>query len=205
MIKSGTRQKASTMQNTQCNDSTSATQANPEWIHLTINRSSSAPPPVVKQERHSCTPENDVQRVARHATPISPDYSGSPGRKVAHPSMNWTDCIDHGCQIHLGEKQGSGWYPQFTRRSRKSIVAHNHDWRLEMEANPGQDWATLQPLPEEETEGLIRKSRAGSLVVTTIAMKTDGKRWTPAIIPDKWEKKGHCRKMTEGNTRRDEL
>jgi len=38
-------------------------------------------------------------------------------------------------------KQGSGWYPQFTRRSRKPSVAHNHDWRQEMEANQGEDWA----------------------------------------------------------------
>jgi len=59
--------------------------------------------------------------------------------------MNWMDCTDHGCQIHLGEKQESGWYPQFTRRSRKPSVAHEHDWRQEMEANPGEDWATQQP------------------------------------------------------------
>jgi len=58
--------------------------------------------------------------------------------------MNWTDCTDDGCQIHLGEKQGSGWYPQFTRRVRKPSVAHDHDWRQEMEANPGEDWAAQQ-------------------------------------------------------------
>jgi len=59
--------------------------------------------------------------------------------------MNWMDCTDDGCQIHLGEKQGSGWYPQFTRRSRKPSVAHDRDWRQEMEANPGEDWAPQQP------------------------------------------------------------
>jgi len=58
--------------------------------------------------------------------------------------MNWTDCTDDGCQIHLGEKQGSGGYPEFTRRSRKPSVAHDHDWRQEMEANPGEDWAPQQ-------------------------------------------------------------
>jgi len=142
---SGTPQKTSTMQNTQSKDSTGATQESPEWIHVTINRSSSALPPVVKQEQHSRTPENDGQCVARNATLTSPDYSGSPRREVAHPSMHWTDCTDDGCQIHLGEKQGSGWYPQFTRRSRKPRVAHDHDWRQEMEANPGEDWAPQQP------------------------------------------------------------
>jgi len=59
--------------------------------------------------------------------------------------MNWTDCTNDECQIHLGEKQGSGWYPQFTRRSRKPSVAHDHDWRQEMEANPGEDWVLQQP------------------------------------------------------------
>jgi len=59
-------------------------------------------------------------------------------------------------------------------------------------------------LAGEEQEGLITKSPAGCIVLTTIATNTDGKRWTPAITPDKWEIKGHCQKITEGNTRREE-
>jgi len=59
--------------------------------------------------------------------------------------MTWTDCTKDECQVHLSEKQGSGWYPQFTRRSRKASVAHDHDWRPEMEANPGEDWVPQQP------------------------------------------------------------
>jgi len=59
--------------------------------------------------------------------------------------MNWTDCTDYGCQIHLGEKQRSGWYPQFTRRSRKPSVANEPHWRQEIEANPGGEWAPPQP------------------------------------------------------------
>jgi len=132
------------MQNTQSNNSTNATQESTEWIHVTINRSSSAPPPVVIEERRPHTPDSDAQRFARNATPTRPEYSGSPRREVTHASMNWTDCTDVGCQMHLGEKQGSGWYPQFTRRSRKPSVAHDHDWRQEMEANSGEDRAPLQ-------------------------------------------------------------
>jgi len=108
-------------------------------------RASSAPPPIVQQERRSHTAERDAQRIARTATPTSPAYLGSPKREVAHTSMNWTDCTYAGCPLHLGEKQGSGWYPQFTRRSRKPSVAHDHDRRQEMEANPGEDWAPQQP------------------------------------------------------------
>jgi len=55
-----------------------------------------------------------------------------------------------------------------------------------------------------EPEGLITKSRAGSIVSTTIATNTDGKRWTPAIIHDKWKNRGHCQRMTEWNTGREE-
>jgi len=144
-IKSGTRQKTSTMQNTRSNDSTGAIQESPEWIPVTINGSCSAPPPVIKQERRSHIPENDAERIARNATPTSPEYLGSPRREVVHASMNWMDCTADGCQIHLSEKQGRGWYPQFTRRSRNPSVAHDHPWREEMEANPGEDWAPQQP------------------------------------------------------------
>jgi len=73
--------------------------------------------------------------------------------------MNWTDCTDDGCQIHLGEKQGSVWNPQFTRRSRKPSVAHDHDWRQEMEANRGEDWAPQQPRR--------RKARRAHLEITS--------------------------------------
>jgi len=191
------------MQNTQSNDSTSATQESTGWIHVTINRSSSAPSPVVKEERRSHTPESDAQRIARNATPTSPAYSGSPKREVAHASMNWTDGTDDGCQIHLGEKQGSGWYPQFTRRSRKPSVTHDHDWRQEMEANPGEDWAPQQQPHQRKARRAHGDPTSWGIVLTTTARNTDGKRWTPDTTPDKWEKKGNCQKMTEGNRGRE--
>jgi len=144
-IKSGTPQKASTMPNTQSHDSTGATQESPQWMHVTINRSSSAPSPMIKQERHSHSCKSDAQRIARNATPTSPEYSGSPKGDGAHASMNWTDCTNDECQIHLSEKQGSCGYPQFTRRSRKPSVAHDHDCRQVMEASPGEDWVPKQP------------------------------------------------------------
>jgi len=145
------------MQNTQSNDSTGATQESPEWIHVTINRSSSAPPPVVKQERRSHTPTSDAQRIARNATPTSPAYSGSPKREVAHASMNWTDCADDGCQIHLSKKQGSGWYPQITRRAKKP-------WKLWKHRSPTSEANSIAPpksLWQKTTtsNGSIRKKR----------------------------------------------
>jgi len=55
----------------------------------------------------------------------------------------------------------------------------------------------------EEPEGLITKSRAGSIVLTTVAKNTDEKRWTPATTPAKWEKKENCQITTEGNRGRE--
>src|ERR1700712_3735812 len=92
--KSGTPRKTSTMQNSQSNDSTNATQENQDWIHVTINRSSSAPPPVVKQERQSRTPSQEewhnAEHIARNATRTSPPYSGPVEPK--HAAMSWTAC-----------------------------------------------------------------------------------------------------------------
>jgi len=74
------------------------------------------------------TPLHESSRNEIVATQLQQkEYTASPRREVVHTCMNWTDSINDGCQIHLGEKQGSGWYPQFPRRSRKPSVAHEHD------------------------------------------------------------------------------
>jgi len=195
--------KTSTMQNTQSDNSTGATQESPEWIHVTINRSFSAPPPIVEQERRWHTPESEAQRVSRNATPTSPEYSGSTKKEVEHASMNCTDCTDDGCQIHLSEKQGSGWYQNSPgdRENQVSPTTTTGDrrWKQTQERTGPHNI-----LAGEEPEGLTTKSRAGSIVSTTTATNSDGERWTPAITPDKWEKKGRYQRMTEGNTRREE-
>ena len=201
--KSGTPQKTTTMQNTQCNDSTGASQESPEWIHITMNISSSAPPSIIKQERHSLSPGSNAQRVARNATPTSPEYSGSPKREVAHASMNWTDCTNDECPIHLSENRGQAG-------------THNSPEDREDQVSPTTTtgdgrWKRTQEktgchnnLVGGEPEGLITKSWAGSIVSTTIATKTDGKRWTQAITPNRWGKKGHCQSTTGGKTKREE-
>jgi len=117
--------------------------------------------------------------------------------------MSWTHCVDNECQIHLSEKQGSGCYLQFTRTSREPSVPHDHDWRQEMKANPGEDWAPQQPR-QRRARRLITKSQAGRIVSTTSATTTEGRRWTPATTPDKWQKEEHCQRITEGNTRREQ-
>jgi hypothetical protein len=33
-----------------------------------------------------------------------------------HASLNWTACYDNRCQMHLSDKQGSGWFPTEPRR-----------------------------------------------------------------------------------------
>jgi len=132
------------MQKKQSNDSTGNTQESLEWINVMINRSSSIGPPIISQERGSHTPESDAQRLASTPTPTSPEYLGSPAREVADASRSWTDCHNNECRIHLGANHGSGWYPRFSRRSRKQSVAHDHDWRQVIEVNLGENWATQQ-------------------------------------------------------------
>jgi len=202
-IKSGTPQKTSTMQNEQSNDSTGTTQESPEWIHVTSNRSSSAPPPVFKQEQRSHTPESDIQRIARNATPTSPAYSGSPRREVPHASMNWTDSTDDGCQIHLGKKQWSGWYPQFNRRSRKPSVAHDHDWRQEMEANPGEDWAPQQQPRRRRARRAYRDLRSWDHCFNDNCKEHHWEKVDAGYYPRQVEEKGHCGRMTEGSRGRE--
>jgi len=58
-------------------------------------------------------------------------------------------------------------------------------------------------LVSEGLEGPTETSRTGSLVLTTTARNTGGKRWTPDTTPDKCEKKGNGRRMTAGNIGRE--
>jgi len=118
--------------------------------------------------------------------------------------MSWTDCVDEGCRIQMSEKQGSGLYPQFTRRSRQLSVAHDHDWQQEMEGNPGEDSAPQQQTRQPRARKAHVELTGGSIVLTTIAKNTAGKGWTPNTTPDKWDKKGPCQKTTEGSNERDE-
>jgi len=58
-------------------------------------------------------------------------------------------------------------------------------------------------LVSERLEGLTETSQAGSIVLTTTARNTGGKKWTPDSTPDKWEKKGNCQRMIEENKGRE--
>ena len=161
------------------------------------------PPPVFKQPRHSRTPETHAERVTHNATPTSPEYSGCPRREVPHASMSRTHCTDDRCQNPSRRKQGSGWYPQFTRRLRKPSVAHDQDWRQQMEANQERNGLHNNNLVSEEPEGPMETSQPGSTVLKTTARNTGGKRYTLDTTPDKWEKKGPYQRMTGGNKRRE--
>ena len=38
--------------------------------------------------------------------------------RLAHARLSWTTCYDDGCSIHRGNKEGSGWFPQKSKRSK---------------------------------------------------------------------------------------
>jgi len=135
------------MQNTQSNYSTNGTQENQDWIHVTINRSCSAPPPVVKQEIRPHTPEDTGYYLAHNASPTTTEYSGTPRKEIQHASMKWTGCHDAGFPIYRSEKEGSGWYPQSIRRSRQPSIAQVHDkeWSQQLQESPVENWTPQQP------------------------------------------------------------
>jgi len=72
-------------------------------------------------------------------------------------------------------------------------------WKLTPESAGPHNHSPVSERPEGPTE----TSRAGSIVLTTTARNTGGKRWTPDTTPDKWEKKEPCKKMRGGNRKRD--
>jgi len=80
--KSGTRQKTSTMQNTQSNDSTGATQQTPEGIHFTSNRLSSGPPRSSKKN-DARTPRKASHNASHRTLPPLAQRTG------AHQDRRW--------------------------------------------------------------------------------------------------------------------
>jgi len=155
--KSGIQQTTSTMQNTQSNHSTGATQESPEWIHLTINGSSSAPHPIVKQERRSQTPESSAQHVARNATRTSTEYSGLLIREVAHASMNWTDALTMDAKSISAKNKGQAGTHNSPgdRENQVSPTTTTGDRRWERtQERPGPPNNLVSEGPEEPTETL---------------------------------------------------
>jgi hypothetical protein len=42
-------------------------------------------------------------------------------RNAEHASLNWVACYDDFCRVHIGEKDGAGWYPQEPARYDSSV------------------------------------------------------------------------------------
>jgi len=67
-------------------------------------------------------------------------------------------------------------------------------WKRTPEKTGPRNHEVASKGPEEPMEN----SGAGSIVGTTIARNTVGRRWTQGTTPDKEEKMGNCPRMTEG-------
>ena len=78
----GTQQKTSKMPASPLNGSTPGTPGNQDWVHVTITRSTSEPPPVKGEKTPTPPPAtaqdgwNDDRFLPRNVTPTSPPYSG---------------------------------------------------------------------------------------------------------------------------------
>ena len=144
--------------------STPGTPGNQDWVHVTVTRSTSEPPPAKGEKTPTPPPAtaqdgcNDGRFLPRNVIPTSPPYSG-PGetkeqrkaRKAAiPPGLSWTTCQCHDdqCPVHLREKLGEGWFPQKPSRKGKE-PARDMEWETAYDAEPGSDWAPPQPAKKE--------------------------------------------------------
>ena len=114
----GIPQKTSKMPQSPLNISTPGAPENWDWIHMTINGSTSEPL-LVKGEKTPTPPLataqdrwNDDRYLLCNATPTNPPYSGPVGTKeqsrakkaVLNPGQCWTACYDDKCSVHLDAK-----------------------------------------------------------------------------------------------------
>jgi hypothetical protein len=75
----------------------------------------------------------------------------------SHAALSWTACYDDGCMVHYGDKNGSGWWPRQTRKTKSLCVLE----RKQMDHDPMDDGCGCQlceasfgshPIHEEQPE-----------------------------------------------------
>lgn len=161
----------------QLNDITSNSQERQEWLHITINKSPSAPPHIKEQSQNAL-------HIAHNTSRTSPGYKGPKEAAPRHESMLWVACHNNRCLLNMSKEQGSGWYPQPTRRSRQPSVAPDQDWQPHMEEKPGEDSAPNNP-ERKISEGVREILSVGNTASMTTEETTDGKMWMLGTIPER--------------------
>ena len=58
-------------------------------------------------------PEPPQRRIVRKTAQQFPS--------IDHVQLSWTGCYDDDCQLHLSEKEGSGWFPRAPRRHERGL------------------------------------------------------------------------------------
>src|SRR5712691_4601541 len=107
------------MPNVSGSSSMNGTLASQGWEHIKAEPSEFAASQSRRNSWGDITPKHEI-------TPTRPDYSGTPpppsppksATPNPHAALSWTACYDDGCNTHLGEKQGAGWYPKKLRKPR---------------------------------------------------------------------------------------
>ena len=87
-------------------------------------------------------PPDLPQLLNKNNAPTGPQTTPNTSLAMLPPRSQTTRALQAG---RCDPPEGSGWYPQFTRRSTQPSVAHDHHCQQEMKANPGGDWAPQQP------------------------------------------------------------
>ena len=149
------------------NSSTPSTLGNQDWVHVTITRSTSEPPPIKGEKTPTPLPAtaqdrwNDDRYFPPNATPTSSTYSGPvetkeqrKAKKAAlHPGLSWMACYEDQCPVHLDAKQRHDWFPKKLSKKGKE-PARDMEWETAYDVEPGSDWA-LPHLPKRR-EGPIK-------------------------------------------------
>ena len=74
-------------------------------------------------------------------------------RGCDHDSLSWTACYDDQCQVHLSEKQDSGWYPR---------VPHHQVAVANSEAYASEDDEGWGPATDSEEGELVERSESSN-------------------------------------------
>jgi len=85
----------------------------------------------------------------------------------AHGKVSWTVCHDDHCQIHLTEKEGSGWYPKGPRTGRSSVPYRNV--RRDVTPYPPKDEKPKFEVKERTDEYIKIRTKYWRLVMCGIA------------------------------------
>jgi hypothetical protein len=91
--------------------------------------------------------ENDTAWITRQRKTVRFTHQNNPS---PHAALHWTGCYDDNCQIHLEEKDNSGWFPKALRTTDRTLAVTTRIEEEEQSEESGSDASTDTMDTEEE-------------------------------------------------------